>query len=358
MTDERLPETADAIDPAWLTSTLSARFPGVRVAGVEVLERHEVTNSHARLRITYAAPVGAPELVFAKLLPADPARRDSIAQTNMGRREALFYATLAPSLPLRVPDAYVALHDDRDGSFALLLEDLAASDCAVSDGTWGVTPDSAAVALEELAVLHARFEDPARRAAEAPWVPRATHRSTYGATLLRYGLDHHRDRLSDDFAAVAELYIDRGDALHALWQLGPSTVIHGDPHIGNLFDDHGRTGFLDWGIINVSTPMRDVSYFLNMAMGIEDRRTHERDLLRHYLDRRSAAGGSAITFDDAWHAHRIHGAYTVPASCQVVTFPDNATPRRRVFANAFLARAEAALADLEVRSALRQTAGL
>jgi hypothetical protein len=42
----------------------------------------------------------------------------------------------------------------------------------------------------------------------------------------------------------------------------------------------------------------------------------------------------------------------------VVTFPDDATPRRRVFADAFLARAEAALADLEVRSVLRQTAGL
>ena len=358
MTHDRLPETADAIDAGWLTSALAPRFPDVRVSGVDVLERNEVTNSHARLRIHYGEQAGAPDLVFAKLLPSDPARRDTIAATNMGRREALFYATLAPSLPLRVPDAYVAVHDDRDGSFVLLLEDLAMSECAVSDGTWGVAPDSAARALEELAVLHARFEDPARRAADAPWVPRAAHRSAYGATLLRYGLDHHRDRLSDDFASVAEIYIERGDVLHALWQVGPTTVIHGDTHIGNLFDDHGRTGFLDWGIINVSTPMRDVSYFLNMAMGIEDRRVHERDLLRHYLDRRAGAGASVITFDDAWYAHRIHGAYTVPASCQVVTFPDNATPRRRVFANAFLARAEAALADLEVRNLLRQTAGL
>jgi aminoglycoside phosphotransferase (APT) family kinase protein len=174
---------------------------------------------------------------------------------------------------------------------------------------------------------------------------------------LRYGLDHHRDRLSGDFAAVAEMYIDRSEALHALWQHGPSTVIHGDTHIGNLFDDHGRTGFLDWGIINVSTPMRDVSYFLNMAMAVEDRRAHDRDLIRHYLACRTALGGVEISFDDAWHAHRLHAAYTVPASCQVVTFPDDATPRRRVFADAFLARAEAALADLEVRDVLR-AAGL
>jgi aminoglycoside phosphotransferase (APT) family kinase protein len=188
-------------------------------------------------------------------------------------------------------------------------------------------------------------------------VPRASSGSTYGATLLRYGLDHHRDKLSDDFAAVAELYIEKTAALHALWQHGPSTVIHGDTHIGNLFDDHGRTGFLDWGIINVSTPMRDVSYFLNMAMAIEDRRAYDRELIRHYLDCRNAHGGATISFDDAWHAHRVHAAYTVPASCQVVTFPDDATPRRRVFAAAFLARAEAALADLEVKNVLR-AAGL
>jgi hypothetical protein len=296
--------------------------------------------------------------MFAKVPPSEPARRETIAKTNMGRREALFYATLASTLSLRVPDAYVALHDDRDGSFLLLLEDLVTNGCAVSDGTWGIAPDAAATALDELAELHVRFEDPARRAEQAPWVPRASHGSNYGATMLRYGLDHHRDRLSDDFASVAEMYIDHSDVLHALWQEGPSTVIHGDPHIGTLFDDHGRAGFLDWGIINVSTPMRDVSYFLNMSMSIEDRRRNERELLRHYLERRTAAGGTEITLDEAWHAHRIHGAYTVPASCQVVTFPENATPRRRAFANAFLARAEAALADLEVTSLLRQTAGL
>ena len=358
MTDDPLPVSADAIDPAWLTGALTPRFPGVRVQAIEILERHEVTNSHARLRIDYDEAAGAPPVMFAKLPPSEPARRETIARTGMGRREALFYATLASTLSLRVPDAYVALHDERDGSFVLLLEDLVTTGAAVSDGTWGVAPDAAARALDELAELHARYEDPARRQAEAPWVPRASHGSNYGATMLRYGLDHHRERLSDDFAHVAEIYIDHSDVLHELWQVGPSTVIHGDTHIGNLFDDRGRAGFLDWGIINVSTPMREVSYFLNMAMSIEDRRRHEHDLLRQYLDRREAAGGSLISFDDAWHAHRIHAAYTVPASCQVVTFPDDATPRRRVFANAFLARAEAALADLEVRSVLRETAGL
>jgi aminoglycoside phosphotransferase (APT) family kinase protein len=228
----------------------------------------------------------------------------------------------------------------------------------VSDGPTGVTPDSAARALEDLAALHLRFEDPARRKAEAAWVPQPLDDPSYGSALLRQGLDRHRDRLSDAFAELAELYIAKSGALHALWQQGPKTVIHGDPHVGNLFDDHGRTGFLDWGIIGIGTPLRDVSYFLNMALAIEDRRRCERDLLRHYLAVRAAGGGESIGFDAAWRAHRVHAAYSVVACCQIVTFPESATAARRVFAAAFLARAEAAIADLDARAALREAAAL
>ena len=157
---------------------------------------------------------------------------------------------------------------------------------------------------------------------------------------------------------MARTYIDHRDALHELWKEGPSTVLHGDTHIGNLFDDAGRIGFLDWGLVVVSTPMRDVSYFLNMALSIEDRRSHDESLIRHYLDVRQALGGSKIDFDSAWRAHRIHAGYLAPASCQIVTFPEDATPKRKRFAAAFLARAEAAIEDLEARQAIRDHAGI
>jgi aminoglycoside phosphotransferase (APT) family kinase protein len=347
-----LPSTPEAVDAAWLSRTMAARHPGIRVDHVEVTGVDEVTNTHVRLQVVYAEPAGAPERLFCKLPPLDPARRELIARTGMGPREARFYTELAPTLPFRVPRVSVALHDDRDGSFVLVMEDLEAAGCTVPDGTAGIAPDSAARALEDLAELHHRFQDPARRAA-LPWIPTARPDPAYGAALLRQGLDHHRDRLSDEFAALAELYIARADDLQALWHRPPLAVIHGDPHIGNLFDDHGRTGFLDWGILRVGAPMRDASYLLMMAMSIEDRRRHERDLLRHYLEARGALGGERIEFDDAWSAYRLHAAYTVPACCQIVVFPENVTERRRVFADAFLARAEAAVADLDALGAVR-----
>jgi len=353
-----IPRDASEIDGAWLQGALAVRHPGVRVAAVDLLERTEVTNSHARLRVQYDEPAGAPETLFCKLLPGESGRREAIAATGMGLREALFYERLAPEVRMRVPGVHAVRLDEADGAFLLLMEDLSATGCEISDGTQGVPIDSAAAALEDIAELHVRFEDPARRKQLAGWVPEPGPGSEYGAVRLQFGLDHHRERLSDAFAELAQLYIAQRDALHALWHPGPMTVIHGDLHIGNLFQDGSRTGFLDWGIITVSTPLRDLSYFLTMALDVEDRRAHERRLIEHYLDVRRALGGTPIGFDEAWQTHRVQAAYNVPASCQVVTFPEDATERRKRFAGAFLARAQASLEDLEVRQALREVAGL
>ena len=350
----RVPESPEAIHPTWLTSALSERHPGVRVVAVEIAERHEVTNAHAYLRLRYEPPADLPERMFCKMLPTTPDRRRAIALTGMGLREAMFYERLAPHVAMRVPIAYTARHDERDGSFVVLLEDLQGTGCDLPDGIVGVGIDAASAALEDLADLHLRFADPARRRTEAGWVPPPVFDPSYAAALLSHGLRNHRDRFNDAFAAIAELYVAQPHALHALWEQGPATVIHGDPHLGNLFFDRGRVGFLDWGLVSVGNPLRDVSYFLAMALSIEDRRKHERELLRHYLDFCRASGRSWATSDEAWRTHRLHSAYTVLASCQIAAFPEKAWQRLRIFSDAYLARAQAAVEDLDALGALRE----
>lgn len=352
-----LPHGPEDIDPAWLTGALALRHPGARVAAVRVRETRQVTNTHAFLHIDYDGPTTAPQEMFCKMLPLDPARRDLLARSEMGPREVQFYEHLRPLLPhLRVPEVHVAMFDPRDQAFVLLMEDLEHGGCEVPDGTWGIGADAAALALEDLAALHVRFEDPAVRAATAPWVPLARHGRAAGLVPLRFGIDNHREKLTECFVRCTETYLERHAELIVRWAdgPGPATVVHGDPHLGNLFVDRGRVGFLDWGVINVTTPIRDAGYFITMAMQVEDRRRHERELLQHYLDARLALGGAPIAFADAWLAHRLHALYCVPAACQIVTFPENATPRRRVFAAAFLARVEGALADLDPLGALAE----
>ncbi|MCR9094782.1 MAG: ecdysteroid 22-kinase family protein [bacterium] len=355
-----VPAHSGEIDAAWLTDALQPRHPGVRVASVDLADSAEVTNSHAWLGVRYAPDSKpGPTSLFGKLLPNDPMRRVAIAQTRMGLREAKFYDTLAPKLSLRVPEAHVVRYEeDEGGAFVILLEDLNASGCTVSSGPESPTPDQAARALEDLAAMHVRFEDPAVREKEAGWVTPPDPPSDYGAVRLQEGLDHHRDKLTDAFAEMSEVYIAKQDALHAVWAAGPRTVIHGDTHIGNVFFDGDTVGFLDWGIITLANPLRDVSYFLNMCLSVEDRRAREGDLIRHYLGARKALGGQEIGFDEAWKTHRLQASYLAVASCQIVTFPEDVTPRRRQFAAAFLERASAALEDLESRAALREFAGI
>ena len=68
------------------------------------------------------------------------------------------------------------------------------------------------------------------------------------------GAGDHADRPLDQFAGEpaaassrgsARSYIARNRDIGALWNEGERTLIHGDDHIGNLFVDPGRTGFVD-----------------------------------------------------------------------------------------------------------------
>lgn len=347
-----LPGDVDGLTPEWLSQALATRHPGVRVREVELLDRTERTNLHARLLLRYDEAAGAPETIFCKLPPTNPEHRAMIGATGMGTREAWFYRDLAPRLAMRMPIAYSA-EADAKGDFVLLLEDLTARGCAVSDGTWAISADLAAQAIEDLAALHVRFQDADRLAAIAPWASAKRAGSIdFTVRTLRYVIESRAELLSESYLAVARLFADRPGDVNAIWERGPQTLIHGDAHIGNLFVDEGRVGFLDWGMLCVYTAIRDVSFFLTMGMDSGERRREERALIRHYVDVRRSLGGDALAFDDAWHAHRLHAAYGVVASFLTLVPPYD-SESRRVFTTAFRARASAALDDLETVAALR-----
>ena len=342
-----VPVEASDLTPEWLSEVL-----GATVAEVKILDHAFATNQRVRVGLTYARADAGPASLFVKLAPLDPAHREMIGASGMGKREAQFYAEVAPSLELRVPRAYYSATAD-DGNFVILLEDLAAAGCAFSDGEWGVNATAAAGALEELARFHARFQDPAVRAAVAPWVDEPQpNRSEATAQLLRHVLDEHRDVLTPAYIAAGDLYVEHHDRVDALWHAGPQTFIHGDTHIGNVFLDGSRVGFHDWGLCRVSTPLRDVSYFLTMSVDPEERRRSERELIRIYLDALRAAGGPEISFDDAWSVHRFQASYTVIATF-LAFMPSYAAGDGMGLGVALRTRSELALEDLDVVDAMR-----
>ena len=342
-----LPGKPSNLTPDWLSDVL-----GVRVESVELLDHAFATNQRARIGLTYSAPDAGPASLFVKLAPLDEGHKQMVGAIGMGTREVEFFSDVSDGVDLMVPRCHCAEASGDD--FVLLLEDLTARGCRFSDASWGVNADSAAVALEDLARFHARFANGGERDAVAPWL-RAPGRgpgSEATSGIMRFVLDQNADVLTDRYKAIGELYVEHHAWFHALWDTGPQTYIHGDLHIGNVFLEGDRVGFLDWGLSRTSTPLRDVSYFLTMTVDVDARRANERALLQTYLDALQKSGGPAISFEDAWEVHRRQASYTVVATF-LAFMPSYASGDGVALGDALLARANAALEDLDVVDAIR-----
>jgi hypothetical protein len=307
------------VDAAWLTTVLRERHPGTVVDSAEHATARRGAGTKLFLHLTYRAnPSGLPEHVVVKsgLLPRDP-DAFAIAWEAMTRRlnaaEARFYRDFAPATGMEVPACYHADVDEHTGRSAVIMEDLAG--CRFGAFDQPLDRDTAAAVLSDLARLHARY-----------WADPILDGPALADPLVEdQGLLHHfiteanwAEQMSRPrAAAIPDPLHDRNrvvTAIHAMWALQftpPLTALHGDPHIGNLyFRPDGTPGLLDWQAFSRGIWVTDVAYFTGGALTTEDRRAHERDLLRHYLAELAARGGPDLGFDTAWTAYRqrmFHG---------------------------------------------------
>jgi aminoglycoside phosphotransferase (APT) family kinase protein len=121
-----------------------------------------------------------------------------------------------------------------------------------------------------------------------------------GVAVSRYF--HDRDRM--------ERAMER---LRVIDRQGVPCLLHGDPHLGNLyFDADGTAGMLDWQTAYKGPWAHDVAYFIASALDVLDRRDWERPLLRHYLDQLRTRGVAPPSFDEAWDGYccqMVYGLY-------------------------------------------------
>ncbi len=344
-----LPATPEAITPQWLSKTLGARAKRVVVA-----EAHSGTTGRAVLQVEWEEPDALPGRVFAKLPPADATQRMMVDATDMGRREARFYAGLSDAAPVRTPRPLWSGWGEEPSQYLMLLEDLAASGC-----TFPVAGDDDLLEftrnlMGELAGLHAAFADPARLAGDFPWVDR-TMRNEWGRMLIQTGLDTYRDDSPPEFAAIAELYVARMEEVNDLLDRGPHTLIHGDCHLGNLFRDGARPGFLDWACTARAPGMRDVAYYLCNSIPTGMRQKEERDLLQRYREGLRAAGAEAPSADDLWRDYRRLALTSWVAAVATAAAGSRMQPIE--VGMRAMRRTNAAVRDLDTLSLLREELG-
>jgi aminoglycoside phosphotransferase (APT) family kinase protein len=312
MSTVTIPLEVDDATPVWLSDAL-----GRDVVDVEILDAHSGTTGRARLGLRYGDGNEGPPSVFLKLAPFDERQRSFVDMVGLGTAEARFYRDVATDVPVRVPTVHCARLDD-GGRYVMLLEDLEATGCRFPSPSDDDLVDTMTAIVDGLARLHVQYWGDARLedGGDLAWV-RDGYRVAFGsgAQFVEKALGAFGDQMSQDFRRLAEITIERPAEVAGLLASGPPTLIHGDPHLGNLFVDPGRSGrdrvagFFDWGMVWRATGMRDVAYVLGNSVPTEVRREHERDWVQQYVDL-LAAHEIALSFDDAWRQYRLLVIYS------------------------------------------------
>ena len=156
-----------------------------------------------------------------------------------------------------------------------------------------------------LAHLHTPYWESPRLQGNLAWVAKGGRVAFEGGgSFIGKALEKFGDEMGPTFRRLAEIYVARTPEVAAVLASGPPTLIHGDPHLGNLFLDGETAGFFDWGMVWRATGVRDIAYVLGNSTPTEVRRAHDREWLQHYLGVLHAAG---IELDEstAWDQYRV-----------------------------------------------------
>lgn len=351
------------IEVADLTPETMSALLDAPVQSVEVLDAHSGTTGRARLALTYASSAVLAPTVFVKLEPFDPRQRVFVRAGGIGANEARLYRDVVEELPMRIPRIWRAAIDD-DGGYVTVMEDLIASGCTFPRPSDDAIADHARSTIDGLGALHARFWESGRFATDLAWLPERagfgagggwSDKSIRGAGhFVRRALEQFGAEQPAAFRAVGTLYATRTGAVLDAWDAGPRTLIHGDPHSGNLFLDGPTIGFLDWGMVSHSPGLRDVAYFCCNSLPAPVRRALESELLDRYLAI-LCASGIGLDRAAAWEQYRLFSVYSWVSAVSTVSVGSRWQPEAR--AVAAMDRTTQALEDLDAFGALAERMG-
>jgi Phosphotransferase enzyme family len=339
-----MPRSIGALDAPTLSWIMDRNVTSVSLIGGD-----DGTSSRARLALT---GTGVPASVFVKM-PARTAGTRFIGELGrLADTEVRFYQQIAPELT-GVPQCHAAKFDPLTGSFLLVLEDLAIDPCEFPDTLHPLNRDQAALVVELLARLHARYWgrlDGAGGALDWVYTASGDHTSLLTGSLLNMSARRLADKTTipiengrfiiDNYRAVARL-IDRA----------PHTVMHGDAHPGNVYFRKGRAGLLDWQAVRRGHPGRELAYALVTGMTAEERQSSQRELLDEYRRVLAAAGGPQLDREELWERFRQGALYAYVATLATAGMGGMQDAE---IAMTGLARGVAALEDLQTVSALRR----
>lgn len=300
------PASRETITAEWLTQALSVNYPGTEVKSVYFGSEIYGTGAKLRLLLDYndaGHRHGLPPTMWIK----GPFHEYSRNIHAAFERETLFYRDISPQVNIRSPKGYFA------GDGVVLIEDLLAANASFGDPATPLTVAMVRDVLEIQARYHALW-----------WQsPKLDILGKRGGSLKEDGVierlmqpdSWNRAMAMERSRGVPAALRDRDrvwggiERLLAVNDTLPECLLHGDPHIGNMYFVDGRVGLLDWQRLMRGPWIWDLAYMLAGSLAPHDRRNHEKELLSYYLEQLASHGVAAPSFDETWELYRINLFY-------------------------------------------------
>lgn len=288
----------ELLDPGWLADALADGGSGERVVDVQQVGTTQTLAQKVRLAVTFERPDGSLRTATYCVKGHFDGGPETLAT------ETRFYRELRPLLDIRAPRAHYTGVDDEAGRSLVVMDDVVAEGGRFLDAHTPYSLDTCRDSLGQLARLHAATWGDERWAVD--WLkPRV-------GLLTRSFTTERLQELLDDGRAPDGLPDPLGDAsalvaaTHEAARMPHTCVVHGDTHSGNVYlDAAGRACWLDWQVAQRGHWATDVSYHIATVLSVEDRRAHEADLLRHYLETLRSLGVTPPAWDEAWSSYRV-----------------------------------------------------
>jgi len=277
------------------------------------------------------ATTGQPRRLVIKVMPSHPAAATLVRQVRSFQREAMFYAELAASLPVRAPRAYHASWQESSGDAVVLLED-----CRHLQSFSFAAPPSLPV-LEQIVDAAVRIHSH-WWGREQSLLEQASVLSTSSAIWQRWAgqmaadwgawLDSSLVRdlpagcrpLCERLAATAEARMTQD------WPTRHLTLCHMDLHAQNIFFDGSRPDdpivIFDWDGCHPGCGAHDIAYLLAL-LPIPLRRAVESRLLLRYHKGLIEAGIHDYSFAELMADYRFGSLFNTFLIPMLLSFDTN-----------------------------------